>query len=129
MRGLAAATVLASLLLQPAIAQGVAFARGERVREKIVTLPNEPRRTGMTLTVVARPGDAIEIRGTAVLVNGQPVTGFSAELIATAARSPRMPGRMQDGQYLVMGESRDSLNNVVRKWGIYSRDALEPVVD
>ena len=123
------AGVLTALTLQSGWAQAVAFQRGERVREKIVTLPTEPKRIGMAVTVVAQPGDEIETRLTTILVNGRPITGFSAELIATAAGSPRLPDRMRHDQYLVMGESKDPLNNVVRKWGVYSGSALEPAGD
>jgi len=40
-----------------------------------------------------------------------------------------MPDRIPANQYLIMGESRDSLNNVVRKWGIYSHTDLERAND
>lgn len=126
---LVAASALASLLLQPAIAQRVAFTRGEQVREKIATPAGEPKRVGMVVTVVAEPGDQIETSETTIRVNGQPIAGFSAELIATAARSPRMPDWMPQDQYMVMGESRDPLNNVVRKWGIYPSRDLERAAD
>src|SRR5687768_11704521 len=114
-----------ALTLHPGMAQATAFRRSERVRERIHTLPTEPKRIGMVVTVVAGPGDNIETSDATVRVNGQPIAGFSTELIATAAPSPRMPDRIPANQYLIMDESRDSLNNVVRKWGIYSRTDLE----
>lgn len=121
----AAASILSALMLQPGSAQTVPFKRGDQVREKILTLPAEPKRAGMVVTIVAEPGDRIEATETTVRVNGQPIAGFSNELVATAARSPRLPNRLREDQYLVMGESRDPLNNVVRKWGLYSSAELE----
>jgi len=121
----AAASILAALMLQPGSAQTVPFKRGDQVREKILTLPAEPKRVGMVVTIVAEPGDRIEATETTVRVNGRPIAGFSNELVATAARSPRLPNRLREDQYLVMGESRDPLNNVVRKWGLYSSAELE----
>ena len=40
-----------------------------------------------------------------------------------------MPNQLREDQYLVMGESRDPLNNVVRKWGLYSSTDLERAAD
>jgi len=125
----AAASLLVSLMLQPGSAQTIAFRRGDQVREKILTPPAEPKRVGMVVTIVAEPGDRIETTAATIRVNGQPITGFSAELVATAARSPRMPNQLREDQYLVMGESRDPLNNVVRKWGLYSSTDLERAAD
>ena len=65
--GAIVAGVLAAVTTTLGLAQGIAFQRGDHVREKIVTAPNEPKRTGMTVTVVARPGDAVEVTGTTVL--------------------------------------------------------------
>jgi hypothetical protein len=126
---IAIAGLLIGLSLSPGLAQAVTFQRGDRVREKILSPSGEPKRTGMVVTVVAQPGDDIEIRGSSVLVNGQPITRLSAEVIAMVAGSRQTPDRMPANQYLVMGESRDSLNNIVRKWGLYFGAALEPAGD
>lgn len=103
-----ASLVIASVLaLTPhaGMGQAVALKRGEQVRERIPAPPSGPTRVGMVVTVVAEPGDQLEVSEATVRVNGRPITGFSAELIATAARSPRLPTRMREDQYLVMGES------------------------
>jgi hypothetical protein len=109
--------------------QAFTFERGDRVREKLVSPPAGPERTGMVVTVVAQPGDAIEIKENRILVNGQPIAGFSPELVAMVVFSKQVPGKVPANQYLVMGEAKDPLNNIVRKWGLYFGTALEPAGD
>ena len=108
------------------ITQGPRFTRGQQVREIVPATENGPKRQGMLVSVVAVPGDQIAVETGRLLVNGQAVEGFSADLVAMVAGSPRLPRQIGDDEYLVMGEYAVADGDTVRKWGTYGGTALEP---
>jgi hypothetical protein len=110
------------------VAQAIHLTRGQRVREIVTTPDSGPKRVGMAVTVVAVPGDRVGVENGRLFVNDRPVEGFSADLVAMVAGSKRLPKQMPEGQHLVMGEYSVLGGDVVRKWGMYSASALEPVL-
>ena len=114
------------LLPDRGVAQARPFMRGDRVREVVDTPAGGPTRLGMVVTVVAVPGDRIAVENNRLLVNEHPVEGFSEELVAMVTRSKRVPEKMANNEYLVMGEYAVADGSLVLKWGTYSAQKLEP---
>lgn len=122
-----AVTLLIALSISdPGATQTGRFMRGDRVREIVATPASGPTRQGMVVMVVAVPGDRVTVNGNQLLVNDQVVEGFSSELVAMVVRSNRVPEKMMQDQYLVMGEYAVADGSVVLKWGTYSSAKLEP---
>jgi len=122
-----AVTLLIALSISdPGATQTGRFMRGDRVREIVATPASGPTRQGMVVMVVAVPGDRVTVNGSQLLVNDQVVEGFSSELVAMVVHSNRLPEKMTQDQYLVMGEYAVADDSVVLKWGTYSSAKLEP---
>jgi type IV secretory pathway protease TraF len=106
-------------------AQSPAFTRGERVQVKSLDTARRPATT-MPLVVVALPGDQLSISGNRLVLNGAPVTQFSADFLARVIASPeRIPARLPEGHYFVMGEQRNS-RDISEYWGQHSAVSLQP---
>src|SRR2546423_1557162 len=104
MRTLVAA--LAVVMSVTAFAQSGAYARGEALRVKTRSSPNEDR-TALQLIIVAAPGDHLRTDETRLYVNDVAVTGFSTEFMRRVAQqSERVPSVVPAGHYFVMGEQR-----------------------
>ena len=115
-----------SFLSDRGAGQARSFMRGDHVREVVDTPADGPTRRGMVVTVVALPGDRIRIENDRLLVNDRVVEGFSTELVAMVTHSKRVPAKMMDNEYLVMGQYTVADGSVVLKWGTYSAQKLEP---
>jgi hypothetical protein len=115
--------VIASATFQ---AQAPAYGRGERVRVKAQAQDAGPPATDLVLTVVALPQDRLSTVRNVLYVNDAPVTQFSADFLARVAAAPdRIPARIPDGHYFVMGEQR--ANGDIREyWGQHSGTSLQP---
>ena len=106
-------------------AQSVSFTRGERVR----VISTDPARqpTAVPLLVVAVPNDQLAIKGATLYVNDSPVMQFSADFLARVATAPeRVPARVPEGHYFVMGEQRGT-GDIAEYWGQHSGSRLQPV--
>lgn len=111
------------ILLALVAVQAQTFERGDVVRlrpEKV----SEPE-TRIALVVVAVPKDTVRAENKTVLVNGKPVTRFSAEFLTQVASKPEhLPVTVPDGHYFVMGEYRIN-NSVTQYWGLHPAGRLE----
>jgi hypothetical protein len=106
-------------------AQSPAFTRGERVQVKSLDVDRPPATT-MPLVVVALPGDQLSTSGSRLLLNGSPVTQFSSDFLARVVAAPeRVPARLPDGHYFVMGEQRIN-GDISEYWGQHSALSLQP---
>ena len=118
------ALVLAVVASATIYAQSPMFSRGENVRLK-ASDPDRLPSTAMVLTVVAVPNDSLAVSDGSLVVNGTRVAQFSSEFLDRVVSNPaRIPARVPEGHYFVMGEQRIN-QNVSEYWGQHAASSLE----
>jgi hypothetical protein len=116
--------VVLSIIASVAV-QAQTFQRGDVVRLR-PEKESQPE-TRLDLVVVAVPKDTVRAENKTILVNGKPVTGFSADFLAAMAISPKdLPVTLPDDHYFVMGERRIS-NSLTQYRGLHPAGRLERV--
>lgn len=113
------------ILLALVAVQAQTFERGDvvRLRPEKTSQPE----TRLDLIVVAVPTDTVRAENKTILVNGKPLSGFSAEFLATVASSPEhLPVTVPEGHYFVIGERRIS-KSITQYWGLHPAARLERV--
>jgi hypothetical protein len=122
MRSLIVVLIIASTTLQ---AQSSTYQRGAYVRVRAQDA--RPSATALVLTVVALPQDRLSIAQNILYVNDAPVMRFSSDFLARVVAAPdRIPARMPEGHYFVMGEQRSSNGDISEYWGQHSGTSLQP---